>query len=217
MMPDRTLAADVWSYWSLLKALQSPEQIAAGAAESGYGAVLLADWCSLSGALTFVEIAQARGIRPLVGVTVPGPDGAPVRVVGRTQAAWPFLCQLVTTGRLDSFEAPPAGTVAYILAEGAASPPAPMAFPVYRLVSDPAAVPPADQVPLAALPFRYPEPALAPAWEALARVSREAHAGGTAWLAADALRDRFGATHPAVSGWGRLLDQVNEPAVPAYA
>lgn len=216
MTGGRTLAADVWSHWSLLKALQGPEAVAAQARAAGYDAVLLADWCSLSGALSFADSAGTEGLVALVGVCVPGPGGAPVRVVGRGPKAWSFLCRLVSAGRLDAWEAAPADDVVLVLAPGAAPPERRLLPVLFQLVYDPAARIADGVVPLAAIPIRYLAPELAPAWEALARISREPHAAGGPWTTARDLVDRFGSTHPAVRGWQVLLGTVEAPAVPRY-
>ena len=216
MTGGRTLAADVWSHWSLLKALQGPEAVVAHALASRYDAVLLADWCSLSGALTFADRASAAGLIPLIGVCVPGPDGSPVRVVGRGPAAWSFLCRLVTVGRLQAWDAAPVEDVVLVLTADAA-PPGNGRFPAFfQLVYEPAARVAEGVVPLAAVPIRYPTADLATPWAALARISHEPHAAGGPWTAAPDLVARFGLEHPAVRGWEALLNTVEGPAVPGY-
>ncbi|MBX3110890.1 MAG: DNA polymerase III subunit alpha [Fimbriimonadaceae bacterium] len=71
-------------------------QIPALAAEKGYGAVLLADRFSLSGAREFCRAAQEAGVRPMVGVTVELAEGGDLVLVATCPDGYRSLSRLVT-------------------------------------------------------------------------------------------------------------------------
>lgn len=212
-------AVDVWSHWSLLKALGSPAAVVQRARDFGYEGVLLADWRSLTGAFELVEAAERQDVAVLVGLTLPlgGAGGGSVRVVGTEPTAWSRLTRLATAGRVEQVEELSAPDLLVIVgpdcAPGVAAELAARIRRLFQLVTDPSQDWTPGAIPLAALPFRY-LPGQERAWELLARISHEPQRPGTAWVSAAALRERFGPQHPAVLGWGSLAAVRGRPAVP---
>lgn len=218
------LAADVWSYWSLGRSLWPPEAIPKAARQHGYDAVLLADWRSLAGAVTFVRAARAEGVRPLVGVTVPieaGDRRWTVRAVARDADGWGALCRLASDPPAVEHPGDIAARLAWIWPEAALDVPRPpWRDPAFAgawhgvLVTRPGRAVPADVVPVAGLPVRAREPTDGPALAVLAQLTGEPPEAAAGWTSAEAVRGRFGPDHPAVAGWTALLEACADETVP---
>jgi DNA polymerase-3 subunit alpha len=189
------------------------------AAALGYGGVVLTDWMSLTGALEWVEAAAEAGVVGLVGVTLPVAESPPwaVRVVGRSPDAWGVLTTLATAGTLADWAQLADAPVAVLLPPGAPSTAAEAArlrrLPVFQLVPTPDSPWLEGAVPLAAPPFRF-GPGERRAWELLVRLAREPLRDGVEWRGAEAVREWFGAGHPAVAGWAVWADLQACPAIP---
>jgi DNA polymerase-3 subunit alpha len=90
------------SYYSFLRGLPSPQELAQTAAEMGMPALALTDHHSLSGAIEFQDACQASGIRPILGLEV---EAAPPQALENTSpgiltllamdmAGWRSLCRI---------------------------------------------------------------------------------------------------------------------------
>ncbi len=212
------LAADVWSHWSLGRALGSPTQLARLLAADGYTAAVLADWENLNGAVPWVEAATAAGLKPLVGTAVPvaGARGVDVvHVVARSRLAWPLLCQLATPGPPRSPEMMDDARLLWLVRPSAAVEP-PRESPAWMMVPRPTPPAPAGWHVVAAAPVRFRAPDERDAWDVLRRMGSEgpaADAGGPPVPAAD-LVARFGAHHPAIRAWEDVLAAVADHVLP---
>lgn len=76
-------------------------ELAAFAAERGYGAVLLADPYSLVGAREFSVVAHEVGVKPLIGATFEMEDGGEIVLVARNAAGYRSLSRLITSCHLN--------------------------------------------------------------------------------------------------------------------
>ena len=212
------LAADVWSHWSLGRALGSPTQLARVLADHGYTAAVLADWENLNGAVRWVEAATAAGITPLVGTAVPvaGARGVDVvQVVARSRLAWPLLCQLAAPGPPRTPEMLDDARLVWLVRPSVAIEP-PRQSPAWMMVPRPTAPTPAGWPLLAAAPVRFRSPEERGAWDVLRRMGSEpslAEVGGPPVPAAE-LAGRFGAQHPAIRAWDEVMAAVVDPVLP---
>jgi len=95
------------SYYTLLGAIASPEELAARAAAEGVPSLALADVNALYGAVTFDRACRAAGVSPVIGMTVsvawpealgasPEASGSPGQLVllVRNPAGYRSLCRL---------------------------------------------------------------------------------------------------------------------------
>ena len=100
---------NVHSYYSLLGATASPEQLAQRAADEGMTALALTDTNVLYGAVAFYRACRAAGIRPIIGltVTVTWPDAVEpaspdagtagqLVLLARNNAGYRSLCRLTS-------------------------------------------------------------------------------------------------------------------------
>lgn len=218
----RSLAVDVWSHWSLLKALSSPQEVARTAVAHGYEALILADWESLAGTWGLVDACQRAGIQGILGVTVPiaGPTGTwMVRIVARNRNGWARLCRLATPGPPRTWPdimdpsllviLPSEARLGGHLSDDASS-------PLFRLVTDPDDRTCPELIPLASWPIRYPSEKDREAWTVLTRLGgTHDNVAGAAWIDAAQMREKFGLNHPALIGWEQFLDRIEEATVPA--
>ena len=212
------LAADVWSHWSLGRALGSPARLARLLADQGYAAAALADWENLNGAVPWVWAAADAGLKPLVGTAVPvaGPRGVDVvHVLARSRLAWPLLCQLATPGPPRSPEALDDPELLWLVRPSVALS-RPRNSLAWVLVGSPDAQAPAGWPPVAAAPVRFCEPADRGAWDVLRRMGPDGaqpDAGGPPVPAAE-ITQRFGAQHPAIRAWEELAAAVAGDVLP---
>ena len=97
------------SFFSEGRSTVSPKRLVQLAAERGYTAVGLADWCSVAGAVELCDHAKAVGLRAIVGVTLPvifpaqgrTPEMTfPVVLLARSREGYATLCELITAVNL---------------------------------------------------------------------------------------------------------------------
>jgi error-prone DNA polymerase len=92
------------SAFSFLEAASNPEDLAARAAELGYGALALADRDGISAAPRFFQAARAAGLHPIVGADVslapPAARTTPgsLLLLVESQSGYRNLCRLLTLG-----------------------------------------------------------------------------------------------------------------------
>src|SRR5918998_6788639 len=84
------------SAYSFLDGASLPEEIAARAAELGYGALALTDHDGLYGSLEFAHAAKAFDVRPITGAEVTLRGGAHVTLLVETPRGYANLCRLLT-------------------------------------------------------------------------------------------------------------------------
>ncbi len=84
------------SAYSFLDGASQPEELAARAAELGYGAVALTDHEGIYGSLEFAHAATFFGVRPITGAEVTLRGGAHVTLLVETRAGYSNLCRLLT-------------------------------------------------------------------------------------------------------------------------
>jgi error-prone DNA polymerase len=87
------------SYFSLLDAASSPEELAATAKELGLAALALTDHDNLSGAVRFSVAARRAGLHAVFGAEVTLANGAHLTLVAETQVGYANLCRLITAAR----------------------------------------------------------------------------------------------------------------------
>jgi DNA polymerase III subunit alpha len=63
--------ARLHSYYSMLRAVASPQMLVDAAHQAGYQAAVLTDYLSLTGAVSFYKACKERGIQPIFGVSFP--------------------------------------------------------------------------------------------------------------------------------------------------
>lgn len=212
------LAADVWSHWSLGRALGSPARLARVLADHGYTAAVLADWENLNGAVPWMAAAAAAGLKPLVGTAVPvaGPRGVDVvHVVARSAQAWPLLCHLAAPGPPRSPQAMDDARLLWLVRPSAAVEP-PRESPAWMMVPSPTSPAPAGWSLVAAAPIRFRGPDERDAWDVLRRMGSDAvgaDAGGPPVPAAE-LAARFGVHHPAIRAWADVTAAVADNVLP---
>ncbi len=84
------------SAYSFLDGASQPEELAARAAELGYGALALTDHDGVYGSLEFAHAAKALGVRPITGAEVTLVDGAHVTLLVESRRGYANLCRLLT-------------------------------------------------------------------------------------------------------------------------
>jgi error-prone DNA polymerase len=84
------------SAYSFLDGASHPEELAARAAELGYGALALTDHDGVYGSLEFAHAAKAFGVRPITGAEVTLAGGTHVTLLVETQAGYANLCRILT-------------------------------------------------------------------------------------------------------------------------
>jgi error-prone DNA polymerase len=85
------------SAYSFLDGASQPEELAARAAELGYGALALTDHDGVYGSLEFAHAAKHFGVRPITGAEVTLQDGAHVTLLVETSQGYANLCRILTT------------------------------------------------------------------------------------------------------------------------
>src|SRR6476661_5935205 len=85
------------SAYSFLDGASQPEELAARAAELGYGALALTDHDGVYGSLEFAHAAKHFGVRPITGAEVTLADRSHVTLLVETQQGYANLCRLITT------------------------------------------------------------------------------------------------------------------------
>src|SRR5262245_9452787 len=85
------------SAYSFLDGASQPEELAARAAELGYGALALTDHDGVYGSLEFAHAAKAFGVRPITGAEVTLDGGAHVTLLVESRGGYANLCRLLTT------------------------------------------------------------------------------------------------------------------------
>jgi error-prone DNA polymerase len=84
------------SAYSFLDGASLPEELAARAAELGYGALALTDHDGVYGSLEFAHAAKAFGVRPISGAEVTLTDGSHVTLLVESARGYANLCRLLT-------------------------------------------------------------------------------------------------------------------------
>jgi error-prone DNA polymerase len=84
------------SAYSFLDGASLPEELAARAADLGYGALALTDHDAVCGSLEFAHAARALGVRPVTGAEITLAGGAHVTVLVETAKGYANLCRLLT-------------------------------------------------------------------------------------------------------------------------
>src|ERR1043166_2448336 len=84
------------SAYSFLDGASLPEEVAARAAELGYGALALTDHDGIYGSLEFAHAAKAFGVRPITGAEVTLSDGSHVTLLVENATGYSNLCRLLT-------------------------------------------------------------------------------------------------------------------------
>lgn len=94
--PRTSVVLHALSGYAFCKGTMIAAEIPAFAAERGYGAALLADPFSLTGAREFCHTAEEVGIHPLVGSTFEMPEGGELVLVARDSDGYRSLSRLIT-------------------------------------------------------------------------------------------------------------------------
>ncbi len=84
------------SAYSFLDGASQPEELAARAAELGYGALALTDHDGVYGSLEFAHAAKHFGVRPITGAEVTMNGDAHVTLLVETPQGYANLCRLLT-------------------------------------------------------------------------------------------------------------------------
>jgi error-prone DNA polymerase len=84
------------SSYSFLDGASLPEELAARAAELGYGALALTDHEGVYGSLEFAHAAKHFGVRPITGAEVTLAGGAHVTLLVENAVGYANLCRLLT-------------------------------------------------------------------------------------------------------------------------
>jgi error-prone DNA polymerase len=88
------------SAFSFLEGASTPEDLAARAAELGYGALALGDRDGLYGAPRFHQATQQVGIKPIVGAELTLADDSRLYVLVPDRARYRNLCRMLTDAKL---------------------------------------------------------------------------------------------------------------------
>jgi DNA polymerase-3 subunit alpha len=102
------------SYYSFLRGLASPQELAKKAAEFGLPAFGLTDHHCLSGAVEFVDACRAVGIRPIIGLEVEvsqpaelsTPQPGSLVLLAIDMRGWRSLCRISSALEGDDFKLP---------------------------------------------------------------------------------------------------------------
>ena len=84
------------SAFSFLDGASLPDELAAAAAELGYGAFALTDHNGLSGSMEFAQAAKGLGLKAIHGAEVDLDDGRHLTLLVDTQEGWRNLCRILT-------------------------------------------------------------------------------------------------------------------------
>ena len=88
------------SAFSFLEGATTPEDLAARAAELGYGAMALGDRDGLYGAPRFYAAAKAAGIRQIVGAELTLDDDSRLYVLAPDRKRYQNLCRMITDSKM---------------------------------------------------------------------------------------------------------------------
>ena len=108
------------SAFSFLDGASLPDELAAAAAELGYGAMALTDHNGVSGSMEFAQAAAPLGLRAIHGIEIDLADGRHVTLLVEDERGWCNLCHLLTRahahtrdgpGRVRRTESPPSITL----------------------------------------------------------------------------------------------------------
>ena len=88
------------SAFSFLEGASTPEDLAARAAELGYGAMALGDRDGLYGAPRFYAAAKAAGIRQIVGAELTLDDDSRLYVLAPDRKRYQNLCRMITDSKM---------------------------------------------------------------------------------------------------------------------
>ncbi len=89
------------TYYSLQAGVRSPAEWARAAAARGYRVLAAADVDGLYGAVEFYRAAEAEGLRPVIGSTLPLPGGESLTVLVLSDCGYRQLCRLLTRRNLE--------------------------------------------------------------------------------------------------------------------
>jgi error-prone DNA polymerase len=98
------------SAFSFLDGASLPDELAAAAAELGYGALALTDHNGLSGSMELAMAADGLGLKAIHGAEVDLDDGRHLTLLVDTQEGWRNLCRILTRAHAhtrDHGEPPP--------------------------------------------------------------------------------------------------------------
>src|SRR3954471_18330151 len=84
------------SAFSFLDGASLPDELAAAAAELGYGVFALTDHNGVSGSMEFAQAAAPLGVRAIHGAEVDLDDGRHLTLLVEDERGWPNLCHLLT-------------------------------------------------------------------------------------------------------------------------
>src|SRR3954465_8342844 len=90
------------SAYSFLDGASQPEELAARAAELGYGALALTDHDGVYGSLEFAHAAKHFGVRPITGAEVTLRGGAHVTLLVEDAHGYSNLCRLLTAAHAET-------------------------------------------------------------------------------------------------------------------
>jgi len=88
------------SAFSFLEGATTPEDLAARAAELGYGAMALGDRDGLYGAPRFYQAAKSAGIRQIVGAELTLDDNSRLYVLAPDRKRYQNLCRMITDAKM---------------------------------------------------------------------------------------------------------------------
>src|SRR5271166_2532141 len=88
------------SAFSFLEGASTPEDLAARAADLGYGAMALGDRDGLYGAPRFYQAAKAAGIRQIVGAELTLDDDSRLYVLAPDRKRYQNLCRMITDSKM---------------------------------------------------------------------------------------------------------------------
>ncbi len=88
------------SAFSFLEGASTPEDLAARAAELGYGAMALGDRDGVYGAPRFYQAAKAAGIRQIVGAELTLDDDSRLYVLAPDRKRYQNLCRMITDSKM---------------------------------------------------------------------------------------------------------------------
>lgn len=81
-----------YTHYSLLKGFSKPDELAAKCKEEGYTACGIADYKTISGAVSFYQACQKNGIKPIIGCSFDD-----CSLFAKNSAGWHDLIQLVSS------------------------------------------------------------------------------------------------------------------------
>jgi len=94
------------SAFSFLDGASLPDELAAAAAELGYGAMALTDHNGVSGSMEFAQAAAPLGLRAIHGAEVDLADGRHLTLLVEDERGWRNLCHLLTRAHAHTRDGP---------------------------------------------------------------------------------------------------------------